>query len=74
MKFLFLLRFKLFDLCRSIFLHHNIVILFNKNPDGDQSRPHHAIVNNNLNGAVSDTIEEAAVMIQLADKKIYKKL
>jgi len=51
-----------------------LAILNASNEDLIHTVLEHAIFNNNLNGAVPDTIEEAAVMIQLADKKIYKKL
>jgi len=51
-----------------------LAILNASNDDLIHTVLEHAIFNNNLNGAVPDTIEEAAVMIQLADKKIYKKL
>jgi len=51
-----------------------LAILNASNDDLIHTVLEHAIFNNNLNGAVPDTIEEAAVMIQLAGKKIYKKL
>ena len=51
-----------------------LAILNASNEDLIHTVLEHAIFNNNLNGAVPDTIEEAAVMIQLADKKVYKKL
>ena len=51
-----------------------LAILNASNDDLIHTVLEHAIFNNNLNGAAPDTIEEAAVMIQLADKKIYKKL
>jgi len=47
-----------------------LAILNASNDDLIHTVLEHAIFNNNLNGAVPDTIEEAVVMIQLADKKI----
>ncbi len=51
-----------------------LAILNANNEDLIHTILEHAIFNNNLNGAVPDTVEEAVVMIQLGDKKIYKKV